>query len=89
MVSGLFDGTGFMAQQSALTEPVCAATCCTDCSCLLQLASDYMNEQVRGCVERRGDAYTGLDMEQLFPGCWTPVEEELGMVGEGTYATVY
>lgn len=47
-----------------------------------------MERTVRRGIERRGEVYTGVDMEELFPACWVLVDQELGMLGEGSFAQV-
>ena len=56
----------------------------TDFSCLVQLANAHVEQTVRDRIQRHGGVYSGVDMEELFPGCWTPLDEELGELSEGT-----
>ena len=60
----------------------------SDSSCDVQLASGQVEIIARHRFEARGDVYSGVDMVELFPSCWTPVDKELGKLGEGTYAQV-
>lgn len=54
----------------------------------MQLASGHVELIMRERFQARGEVYSGVDMEELFPSCWTPVDKELGKLGEGTYASV-
>ena len=54
----------------------------------MQLASGQVEFIARHRFEARGGVYSGVDMVELFPSCWTPVDKELGKLGEGTYAQV-
>lgn len=47
-----------------------------DSSCHVQLASakPAVESLAKRRTEGRGDVYSGVDLEELSPSCWTPVD---------------